>query len=393
MIKLDLDTFWGSSLSFALNIYNSTSSLYPLLILALFSLTGYHNLCNLIIALASTHDSSKNTIIRALSSSISAFLLDFRFKKSFKPGELVILSQLISKLVISAHEDGFKGWPAFFLLLNAFPFVSPIIFRKQFNFIPVGAWIVLSASFTLDKLIITDLIEEITRNLSLGMYWALTLSATISTPLLFPRTFSTQNSLRKFFHFAAAALFIPAAFSSLKILRIALAVAASLFLLAETLRNEANSKQLKAPALISLNEFMETCRNGLDSGEMVFSHLYLLLGCAIPFWFNPDHLKMSSFAGVIALGIGDSLASIGGKAFGRIRWHPRTRKTVEGSISGCVGMFASWLGYKAISSSDVSIRTLLLISVGSSLWEALVDLNDNITLPIFTFIIINILTS
>ena len=390
MTKLNLDTFWGSSLSLAINNYNiinNFNTLYYFLTLSVFSLTDYPIFCNLIISA-----SSKNPLFTVLASSIAAFLLDFRFKNSFKSGERILLSQLVSKLAESVQETGFKGWPTFFFLLNLLPFFTPVLLRKRFNLIPVGAWIVLTASFTLDQFIVIDLLKEITRNITLTVYWALILLITICAPLIFPRSFSNQNSLRKFYHFSAVSLFVPAAFSSLKILQIALAVASSLFLLLETLRNEANSKKLKSSALNGLNEFMEKCRNELDSGEMIFSHLYLLLGCAIPFWLNGNHLKMSSFAGVISLGVGDSLASIGGKSFGRTLWHSRTRKTIEGSLFGCMGMFASWLGYKVIQSDNISIDKLLIISIGSSLWEALIDLNDNITLPIFTFILIKNLT-
>ena len=396
MTKMNLDTFWGSTLAFALNNYinfKPNNSLLHFSILTLLSLIGYHNLCNLVVSFSS-NDSLSIIIYKALSSSISAFLLDFRFENSFKPGERILLSQLISKLVLSAHAERFQGWPSFFLLLNFFPFVvAPIVFRKQFNLISVGAWIVFSASFTLNKFLIFDLVNEITKNVAFGIYWALMLLITISTPLLFPLMFSSQNSLRKFYHFAAVVLFVPAAFHSLKVLQIALAVAASLFLLIETIRNEANSKNLKSSALLKLNEFMARCRNELDSGEMVLSHLYLLLGCAIPFWFNLNDLKMSSLSGVIALGIGDSLASIGGRAYGQMRWHPGTLKTIEGSLWGCIGMFISWFVYNQCRFSPfVPLNSLLIIAIGSSLWEALIDLNDNITLPIFTFLLINILT-
>lgn len=389
MDRLNLDTFWGSSLAFALNNYPLGFNYSKYLLISVLALFDYTYICNLII-------SDSDSFITAIS---SAFLLDIRFKNSFKSGERILLSQLASKLVASTRKCKYTGWPAFFLFLNIFPFIAPILFRKRFSLIPVGAWIVLSASFTLDRFILFDLFAEIMKNTNLVIYWILTLSITISAPLVFPLIFRNQNSLRKFYHFAAVALFIPAAFASLKILQIALAVAASLFLLLETLRTEANNRGHKLFALYSLNEFMERCRNELDSGEMIFSHLYLLLGCAIPFWLNGDQLKMSSFAGVISLGIGDSLASIGGKSFGRTRWHFKTRKTIEGSLCGCIGMVLSWymlvimLMYKIQDHCipQYYYYRLLFVSVASSIWEALIDLNDNITLPIFTFIIIKLL--
>lgn len=394
---MSLDTFWGSFLSFSLNNHkylNRDSISFPSIVnififslLSVCSSADHALLCNLIISISSTDYS----IIKAISSLASSYLLNLRFRNSFKPGERIILSELISILVLKAYKNQFKGWPAFFLFVNIFSFVSPFLFRKQFNLIPLGGWIVLSSAFALNFVIITELINEILNNSLLILYWSFILSITIVSPLIFSKYFSNQNFLRKFYHFSAVSLFIPAAFLSLKILQISMAFAGSIFLLLETIRNEANSKHVKAKFFEKLNEFMGKCRNDLDSGEMIFSHLYLLLGCGIPFWFNTNNLKLSSFAGVISLGIGDSLASIAGKAYGRINWHTRTRKTIEGSICGCMGMLISWIVLVQTFTIPSTIINLFAISLGSSLWEALIDLNDNITLPIFTFILINFL--
>jgi dolichol kinase len=76
-----------------------------------------------------------------------------------------------------------------------------------------------------------------------------------------------------------------------------------------------------------------------DSPEnVILSHIYLLLGCAMPVWYNnlffDAEAKVSgtmfcALAGTLSLGIGDSLASSVGKAVGIRKWSER-EKTKEG---------------------------------------------------------------
>jgi dolichol kinase len=68
-----------------------------------------------------------------------------------------------------------------------------------------------------------------------------------------------------------------------------------------------------------------------DGGPIILSHLYLLMGCAAPVWLAEQHI-LAGLSGIFALGVGDAMASIVGKRFGRHRW-PGTIKTVEGTIA------------------------------------------------------------
>ncbi len=383
-----MDSFWGSFLSFiTLNEHLLLSDYTSFIIktVALGSVVALFPSSNILLNLTvSLLISSNNYLIRSLSSVIFSFILDFRFLKSFSSGELVLLSQLTSQLLLSCHQ---RGWPSFFFLLNLFPILLFLKQKKSNSLIPAGSWFVLSASLALNKWIINDFIVCIQSNFFLIAYWMFVLTITLLLPLIFP--FSNQNSLRKFYHFAAVSLFVPAAICSSPLLKIALAVALTLFIYIETLRHDLSSKSKYAA---SLNLFMERCRNDLDRGEMVLSHIYLLLGCALPFWLNTaSNLDLSCFSGVISLGIGDSLASIAGKRFGNHRWHRNTRKTFEGSLCGCLGMFWSWILINGFCEVKATWHKLLVISIGSAVWEALINLNDNLTLPLFTFTLIKAL--
>eukprot|EP00897_Mesotaenium_endlicherianum_P002606 jgi/Mesen1/2373/ME000156S01520 len=73
------------------------------------------------------------------------------------------------------------------------------------------------------------------------------------------------------------------------------------------------------------------------------SHFSLLLGCALPLWLSvrtPDR-PLAPFAGVLSLGIGDTLASVVGVRYGRHKMTTHSRKSVEGTTAGIASMAAS----------------------------------------------------
>lgn len=413
------NVFWGSILPVALASHGSASEIfnYGMIISTLIigcsirkfpflSTTNGHYLINSLVSilcqLRSKPARSFNTLIfifiHMFSAMISGFILNFRFPRSFKTGELVLLSQLIGYWTINCFENNFKGWPSFFLLINFFPLLllSPNNHSKWI--LQLSGCVLFAGLLALNQLLLTDLIESILTQKKILFYWTIGLILIILLPKFKFFSLSSQNSIRKFYHFAAVALFIPAAFWSLNVLEIGMACAATLFLLIELMRIISLSTNSKSRFKIFfiLDQFMEKFRNELDEGDMILSHLYLLIGCAIPIWLNSLKLNnnkvndLSNFSGIISLGIGDSLASISGKMFGMNKWNKNILKTIEGSICGCIGMFVSWilLNYFSSNHFPISIFRLLILSIASSVWEALITLNDNLTLPIFTFILI-----
>ena len=85
------------------------------------------------------------------------------------------------------------------------------------------------------------------------------------------------------------------------LMRVALAVAACIFILGEVMRLSTKGSILEA----SLSHFVNGFRSGLDQGEAVLSHLFLLLGCAIPIWI--DDSPLPALSGVLSLGLADAM--------------------------------------------------------------------------------------
>ncbi len=73
---------------------------------------------------------------------------------------------------------------------------------------------------------------------------------------------------------------------------------------------------------------------------MIVSHIYLLIGCALPLTLSfilfgggllNSEFTTISLSGVIFLGIGDVCAALYGRAYGCTKWYEGCNKTVEGS--------------------------------------------------------------
>jgi dolichol kinase len=107
--------------------------------------------------------------------------------------------------------------------------------------------------------------------------------------------------------------------------------------------------------------------------------------------------------GVLVLGVGDALASVVGRRYGRMYW-PASSKTVEGSAAFVSSIFVSawmlrlvgWVGEFSVSAADArphaitharpqSMRfgaALVLLGV----LEGVSEQNDNLVLPVYSFI-------
>ena len=169
------------------------------------------------------------------------------------------------------------------------------------------------------------------------------------------------------------------------------------------------------PLAAPLSAFLARFLDSRDGGTLVLTHLYLLLGCAVPLWLadalpgihplpgagtgagagagapaRSVALDVAPFAGVVVLGMGDAVASVVGIHLGRCRW-PGTRKTVEGTAAAAASMLllllllrrllqgghAEWLG----PASDWWAAALCTALV--CLLEAWTSQIDNLFLPIY----------
>ncbi|RIB11599.1 hypothetical protein C2G38_94956 [Gigaspora rosea] len=162
----------------------------------------------------------------------------------------------------------------------------------------------------------------------LCLYWItiIIISILLFTHILQTRRIYSLNTKRKYFHFLTIIMFIPGYLLEPEFMHLAFSVALSTFIFLEYLRYFA-VYPLGKNIHIFLSEFLDN----RDSGPCILSHLYLLIGCAACIWMQGTSV-LANISGILTLGLGDAMASIIGKRYGRKRW-PGTTKTIEGSIA------------------------------------------------------------
>jgi dolichol kinase len=214
------------------------------------------------------------------------------------------------------------------------------------------------------------------------------------------------DTRRKVFHFMMVAMLLPATYVDPTFAALALSLMLAIFLILDLFR----ASQLP-PLSKSLAYFLTPYVDGRDlKGPVVISHIFLLVGCAIPLWLSLGYLpragrgylsgwevprrEVSMVSGVICVGMGDAAASLIGRRYGRHKWIWGGGKSIEGSVAfaTAVGLALilakAWLriGRWPANNDDSWIRTIGKAGIAAwvaSLTEAvLTGGNDNVVVPV-----------
>jgi dolichol kinase len=182
------------------------------------------------------------------------------------------------------------------------------------------------------------------------------------------------DTRRKVFHGVMVAMLLPTAPLDPPFLALALALVLCVFLLLDLLR----ASQLP-PLSRPLASFLAPFVDGRDlRGPVVVSHIFLLIGCAVPLWLGVAGVRLggaepwagwsvagpssssssssspsspaapaggagadlSMVAGVVCVGLGDAAASLVGRRWGRRRWAWSGGKSLEGSAAFALAVVA-----------------------------------------------------
>ncbi|TQS31706.1 hypothetical protein Golomagni_08007 [Golovinomyces magnicellulatus] len=202
-------------------------------------------------------------------------------------------------------------------------------------------------------------------------------------------------------------MFLPATYVDPTYAALALSLILAIFLILDLLR----ASQLP-PLSKPLAAFLAPYVDGRDfRGPVVISHIFLLIGCAIPLWLalgslprtGKDALKgwevptreVSMVSGVICVGLGDAAASLIGRRWGRHKWIWGGGKSLEGSVAFAIAVFiglfiaSTWLriGGWPITDEPSSIavqaaKAAVCGSVASFTEAVLTGGNDNVIVPV-----------
>lgn len=216
------------------------------------------------------------------------------------------------------------------------------------------------------------------------------------------------DTRRKVFHFMMVAMFLPATYIDPCFVALAVSIILAAFLLLDLLR----ASQLP-PLSKPLAFFLAPYVDGRDlKGPVVISHIFLLIGCAIPLWLSlgslprtgHGHLKgwgvptreIAMVSGVVCVGLGDAAASLIGRHYGHRKWLWGGGKSLEGSAAFATAVFLGlmaahmWLrlGDWAATNRGADAWQTTVQKTGAcagiaSLTEAvLTGGNDNVIVPI-----------
>ncbi|KAG9287453.1 hypothetical protein G9A89_023825 [Geosiphon pyriformis] len=225
----------------------------------------------------------------------------------------------------------------------------------------------------------------------LSIYWisAVTLSIIFFNQILQGRKGLSLNAKRKYFHALATVMFIPGYLLDSEFMHLAFSVALTFLIFLEYLRYFAVyplGKQLH----IFLSEFLDH----RDTGPTILSHLYLLFGCASSVWLRGNSI-IAGASGILTLGLGDSMASVIGRRYGRCRWSG-TLKTIEGTVAFIISLLMGttltvFCAGEAASLSLFQWAKYSFIVILTALLEASSYQNDNLVIPLYIWPMVSLL--
>ncbi|KAK1646080.1 hypothetical protein QYE76_063885 [Lolium multiflorum] len=205
--------------------------------------------------------------------------------------------------------------------------------------------------------------------LALCAYWICVIFVSVKKFYSISKRSKTERILlRKYYHLVAVLIFSPAVIFQPAFLDLAFGAAFAVFLILEMIR-----VWEVYPLGHTVHQFMNAFTDHRDSEILIISHFSLLLGCALPKWMSSgfNDRPLAPFAGILSLGIGDTMASMIGYKYGVLRWSKTGKKTIEGTAAGITSVLAA-----------CSILVSLLASSGYILSQHWVSLSVAVTLSL-----------
>ncbi|KEH39386.1 putative dolichol kinase [Medicago truncatula] len=236
--------------------------------------------------------------------------------------------------------------------------------------------------------VLSFVFSEPSKRLSLCIYWMCIISISVLRFYKISKNSKIERILlRKYYHLIAVLMFSPALIFQPKFLDLAFGAALAVFLILEIIR-----VWRIWPFGQPINQFMNAFTDHRDSDLLIVSHFSLLLGCALPIWMSSGYndRPLAPFAGILSLGIGDTMASMVGHKYGVLRWSKTGKKTVEGTAAGITSVLAACSLLLPLIASTGYIFTqhwfsLFLAVTVSGLLEAYTAQLDNAFIPLFFY--------
>lgn len=315
----------------------------------------------------------------------------------------------VSHWALHNHEP--VGWALGYLLGNI-PFL-----RHSVTILKIGNWIPLPSALAKHQHWERYSWEENFQNLGAANVRLLICLYCISILVIGLRivfyltTFVEVDTRRKVFHGMMVVMFLPSILIDPPFAALALILVLAIFLLLDLFR----ASQLP-PLSRPLTNFLAPYVDGRDHrGPVIVSHIFLLIGCAIPLWLSLAAVPrtgsspwegwevptrdLGMISGVVCVGMGDAAASLIGRRFGRHRWCWSGGKSLEGSLAFAVAVVLGLSGAKLWLRATgwvgdggdqwgMTLAKAAIAATGASLTEAvLTGGNDNVIVPVVLWLL------
>ncbi|XP_042410954.1 dolichol kinase EVAN-like isoform X1 [Zingiber officinale] len=205
----------------------------------------------------------------------------------------------------------------------------------------IPAWMYLVRDFQKHPVawVFTFVFSDPLKHLALCLYWVCVICVSVLRFYDISKHSKIERILlRKYYHLVAVLMFSPALLLLPAFLNLAFGAAFAVFLVLEMIR-----VWKIWPLGHTIHQFMNAFTDHRDSDILIVSHFSLLLGCALPIWMSAglNDRPLAPFAGILSLGIGDTMASVVGHKYGVLRWSKTGKKTIEGTAAGITSVLAA----------------------------------------------------
>ncbi|EOY34458.1 hypothetical protein QUC31_018434 [Theobroma cacao] len=327
---------------------------------------------------------------------ISPELVSIRYGIKRSEIGIVIQGVLLGLLIFSAvFKFVIRLWEYFWGADNSESRKNKEIGRSLIFFTSLGftmiavapSWMMIVLDFDVHPVlwIFQFVFSEPYKRLSLCIYWLGLIYASVLRFYKISKNSKIERILlRKYYHLLAVSMFLPALIYQPKFLDLAFGAALAVFLVLEIIR-----VWRIWPLGQLVHQFMSAFTDHRDSDLLIVSHFSLLLGCALPIWMSSgfNDRPLTPFAGVLSLGIGDTMASMVGHKYGVLRWSKTGKKTIEGTAAGITSVLAACSVLLPLLASKGYVLTqhwfpLLIAVTTSGLLEAYTAQLDNAFIPL-----------
>ncbi|KAJ2949626.1 hypothetical protein O0L34_g15550 [Tuta absoluta] len=196
------------------------------------------------------------------------------------------------------------------------------------------------------------------------------------------------SATRKSFHILAAVVFTSGILLDLEFIALAAGIIFGVTLFIEALRLSRIE-----PISSVLQTAFEIYSDEKDVGLFAMTPIYLYVGLACPLALVPwrEGAELELLSGVLAVGIGDTAASIVGQKFGTLRW-PGSNRSFEGTFANMGSQIVVVYLLRALGLLHSPSNVLLLLlrasvaAIASGVAEAQMEQVDNLMLPLISIL-------